>query len=171
MMNSNYNVHTKPLFKDLGDALIWKYRLASVGITIIKIRRYHDYLFFIMEIQDLERPSLYWDGAMGVMMVHIYIYNIYFTYNVWHCGTDSLRINGPLYTMRPESTIRFLYILFDNFIDFVNWITGDKFQLTLDKMHHFSYWKFDLRMPSEETWPFYLGLLLFIICYFWFQHI
>ena len=73
MMNSNYNVHTKPLFKDLGDALIWKYRLASVGITIIKIRRYHDDLFFIMEIKDLERPSLYWDGAMGVMMVqHIF---------------------------------------------------------------------------------------------------
>ena len=47
MMNSNYNVHMKPLFKDLGDALIWRYRLASVGITIIKIRRYHDHPFFL----------------------------------------------------------------------------------------------------------------------------
>ena len=67
-------------------------------------------------------------------------------------------INGPFTQWDPNLRYVSLYMSFYNFIDLVNRIIEEKFQWNLDKMHHFPYWKFDLKMPSEETWTFYLGL-------------
>ena len=42
---------------------VYTFRPTSIGIPIKKIRRSHDRLIFIMEVQYSERLSLYWDGA------------------------------------------------------------------------------------------------------------
>ena len=46
---------------------IYKYALTSIWILIIRIRQSRDRLIFIMEIPYMERPSLYWDGALASM--------------------------------------------------------------------------------------------------------
>ena len=45
---------------------IQRYCLTSIGIPIIKIRRPHDRLIFMMEIPYLERPSLYWNRTLYI---------------------------------------------------------------------------------------------------------
>ena len=69
----------------LGLLSIWKYRLTSKGIPIIKIRRSHDSLIFITEIPYLERSSLYWDGPWLLEPWGCRQYNIYHVrYTVFH---------------------------------------------------------------------------------------
>ena len=52
-----------------GAVSIWRCRLASIGITMLKIRRSGDRLIFNMGIPYLERLSLYWDGALRSLCI------------------------------------------------------------------------------------------------------
>ena len=59
MTNNVYQNIVYDICSDLGTVCV-----ISIGIAIIKIRRSHDRLIFIMQIAYMERPYLYWDGAL-----------------------------------------------------------------------------------------------------------
>ena len=59
-----WNYYTN-IHKYLGAVSTYRYRLTSIGIPIIKIRRSHDRLIFIMGILYKERRSLYWNRVLA----------------------------------------------------------------------------------------------------------
>ena len=77
---------------------ILRCRLTNIGIPIIKIRRSHDRLIFIMRSRWLERRSLYCDGTQPSIMVQSMLLM------VW-TDVTSLRLTWPYHlSQRVRST-------------------------------------------------------------------
>ena len=99
MASLGYNELSGIPVGSLGDVSIWRCHLSNIGSFIIKRRRSHDHVIFIMEIPILERSSLYWDRALVFSCKKIIVSS-----GALRSRINSLRLDNAYLRHLPMST-------------------------------------------------------------------